>query len=536
MSATLAACALGFTLAGCGGGGSPAAPGPAAAPSCDLAYTVTDSPLLAGLDPLLGEQWHLRNTGQNGGTPGEDLRALDVWTASPPTRGEGVRVAVIDDAVETVHPDLAPNVVPGASFSYRPSSRGSALPLPCRAEQDDHGTAVAGLIAARDGNAIGGAGVAPRAGLVGLDALSTSLDADIADALGREREVNAVYNNSWGSIDNGKLHPAEVAFTTAIEDGLGTGRGGLGSVFVFPAGNGGCYLPEGGNASTCQRDNANFDGYVNKRGTIAVCAVDDTGRQPWYGEPGANVLVCAPSSGDRPQRVTTTALKGAYRNDFSGTSASTPMVSGVVALMLSAKPELSWRDVRLILAETARRNDPADSGWTQSPASGLWFNHKYGFGVADARAAVARARTWTTVGRRDDLLVCTANAAAGPRPIADAVGNAPGAPLVDAVAVAGCGIGRIEFVEVIPRLAHAYAGDLRITLESPSSTVSELADTRLCGGAGSDPCGAFEGWTFGSVRHLNEPSNGTWRLTVQDRLPADVGSLNGWTLRIHGRP
>ena len=56
--------------------------------------------MLAGTDPLRGEQWHLQNTGQNGGLSGEDLRALPAWRV---TRGAGVRVAVVDDAVEVVH-------------------------------------------------------------------------------------------------------------------------------------------------------------------------------------------------------------------------------------------------------------------------------------------------------------------------------------------------------------------------------------------------------------------------------------------------
>jgi hypothetical protein len=176
---------------------------------------------------------------------------------------------------------------------------------------------------------------------------------------------------------------------------------------VFPGGNGGCYVPQGLSNAGCQVDNANFDGYVNRRGVVTVCAVDDDGRRPWYGEPGANLLVCAPSSGDRPQRITTTALRGDHRGDFSGTSASTPMVSGVVALMLAANPQLTWRDVRLVLARTARRNDEGDAGWSTGP-SGLWFNHKYGFGVADAGAAVALAPGWASVGGSESLRTCTA--------------------------------------------------------------------------------------------------------------------------------
>jgi len=497
---------------------------------CELSYLLTDSSLLVGADPLLADQWHLKNTGQNGGTAGEDIRATEAWAV---TRGAGVRVAVIDDAVEIVHPDLMANAVEGASRSYRSGNRGSVWPLPCTASLDDHGTAVAGLLLARDGNTVGGAGVAPRASLVAFDALSGSLDGDIADALTRDTHANSIFHNSWGSPDDGRLHRAEASFAAAIEVGTRSGRAGRGSIYVFPAGNGGCYVRNAAD-NACQVDNANFDGYVNGRGVITVCAVEDTGRHPWYGEPGANVLVCAPSSGDRPVGVTTAALQSGYRSDFSGTSASAPMVSGVVALMLSANPSLSWRDVRLILAQTARRNDPGDPGWLPGP-DGLAFNHRYGFGVVDASAAVARALAWSSVGGTASLRTCDVPVRAPGLPLPDPPASGDPVPVSDAVDVSGCGISRIEFVELTLSASHTYSGDLRIRLTSPAGHVSELADARICAGSGSNPCGPYLDWTFGSVRHLGESADGTWTLSLTDMAPLDEGRLDRWSLRIHGR-
>jgi len=520
---------------GCGGTGdvgSGVAPPTvvSAGSGCELSYTLTDSPVLSGPDPLLARQWHLRNSGQNGGMPGQDLRALEAWQV---TRGAGVRVAVVDDAVELVHPDLRPNMVDGASRSYRSGNRGSPWPVPCSSAIDDHGTAVAGIVLARDGNSLGGAGVAPRASLVAYDALSSSLDGDIADALTRDAQSNSIFHNSWGSPDDGRLHPTEASFVAAIENGIANGRGGRGSIYVFPGGNGGCYVRSSTDGA-CQVDNANFDGYVNKRGVLTICAVDDVGRQPWYGEPGANLLVCAPSSGDRPVGVTTTGLRGAYRSDFTGTSASAPMASGVVALMLAVNPELSWRDVRLILARTARRNDPADPGWAAN-ADGLAFNHKYGFGVIDARAAVAAAARWPSVGGTASMITCAIAERSPGLAIPDAPSAGDPTPVSDTVTVADCGIRRIEFVELTLTAAHTYSGDLRIRLTSPGGLVSELADARICAGAGSDPCGPYADWTFGSVRHLDEAADGDWTLTITDMEPLDAGRLERWSLRIHGR-
>ncbi len=556
-------------LASCGGGSDAPAPAPSSnlnEPACPIQYSVTDTPMLAGADPQLAQQWHLNNDGTVTGRSGEDLHAFGAWTV---TKGEGVRVAVIDDAIEITHEDLAPNVVAGASFNYRQARRGNSWPLPCNSE-DGHGTSVAGLIVARDGNALGMAGVAPRASLVGYNALATALDTDVSEALNRELTLNSVFNNSWGSPDDGFLHPAEPSFVAAIEHGITHGRGGKGAIYVFPSGNGGCYNPDLQSTPAvepCVRENSNYDGYVNKLGIIAACAVDSNGRQPFYGERGANLLVCAPSSNLPPEasngftntRITTTAIQDQYRSDFTGTSASTPMVSGVVALMLAVNPELTWRDVRLILASSARRNDfPAGAPPLPAPewlpAFGPAFSHKYGFGVADAAAAVDLARNWTSVGGRSSLLKCGPHVQPVDLMLADPVPGTPSPalqPVASAIAVPPCPIGRIEFVEIRftaksaaypgQNTDHPSTGDLRIRLTSPQGWVSELADAHPCFNQLEQRvnCGAYNDYAFGSVRHMNEPVNAAdsnWTLEVTDMLSEDIGKFASWSITFFGRP
>lgn len=564
-------CALAVVTAACSGtgpssstGGGTGTPSPAPAPSLTrpaipngatyqnqagcTSYTLTGAAALTGADPLLTNQWHLQNTGQSGGAAGEDVRAVAAWTT---TKGAGVRVAVIDDAIEVTHPDLAPNVPAGVSFNYRAGlNEGTAFPLPCTIDED-HGTAVAGLVAARDGDAVGGAGVAPRAALVGFNALATNLDTDIADALLRDGANIGVYNNSWGSPDDGKLHAAEAAFKAAIATGIERGRGGRGSIYVFPAGNGGCFLGTVLLDGTCNGsvDNSNFDGYTNQMGVIAACAASDKGTKPWYDEAGSNVLVCGVSS-DRVANVTTTDIKdrnggSGYRNDFSGTSASTPMVSGVIALMLAVRPDLTWRDVRLILAETARKNDPTNTGWSGN--FGYNYHPNYAFGVANAQAAIARAATWNSVGNSSTLQSCGPFNRTVSLPVRDAGGTnsqnaTPGALVEDSqtIGAANCGITRIEFIEVKFGASHSSAdapGDLRIRLVSPNGLVSVLANSRVCeGGCGSygDSNGANP-WAFGSVRHLGEAAAGTWRLQVNDMIPLDTSTVRNWSISFWGR-
>jgi subtilisin-like proprotein convertase family protein len=512
----LPVCAL---LAACSGGGGSSGPN-----GCFFTYPGGSPAQQSGPDPLLAEQWHLQNTGQNGGIAGEDVRALPAWTLQP-AKGGSVRVAIVDDAIETVHEDLAPNLA--AWFDYRPGAAAGGTPLPCE-QDDDHGTKVAGIVLARDDNGVGGAGVAPRAQLGAYNPLSTNTNADIANALGRDGTITGVYSNSWGSPDDGLLHAADASFLTAIRTGIEQGRGGKGSIYVFPAGNGGCYMADAGGCVF--DDNANFDGYVNQLGVITACAVDDRGKAPVYAEPGANVLVCGPSGNSGRPAITTTAPANGYAQ-VSGTSASAPMVSGVVALMLQERPDLTWRDVRLILARSARRNDPGDTGWIAS--HGLNFNPKYGFGVVDAEQAVLRARAWTSVGGSTTLRRCDFTRSPG---VSIPDNNAAGR--VDQVDAGSCAIDQIEFVEVRFSATHAFSGDLRIELTSPSGLVSVLATQRLCDANGdgiADDCGVYNGWVFGSVRHLEESARGAWQLRVADLILGDTGQWNSWGLTLWGR-
>ena len=289
----------------------------------------------AGADTYLSLQWHLENTGPLPGFPsmkaGEDLRVKPVWNAG--LRGEGIRVAVLDDGLEVTHEDLWPNVVTG-SRNYRTeagmlglsASSGGKIaglqdfPMPC-SNDDTHGTSVAGLIAARDGNGTGVSGVAPRAQLVGLNILASNFVADTLDALSRDLDRNHVYNNSWGPTDNGHLatpEPDWSSYNDTLRNGLKTGRNGLGAIYVFSGGNG-----------AIQTDYSSLDGGVSAMGIVNVCATNAMGKRAPYSERGANLTVCAPSADatdDQQPEVTTTAVRNDYTHTFNGTSASAPMV------------------------------------------------------------------------------------------------------------------------------------------------------------------------------------------------------------------
>jgi proprotein convertase subtilisin/kexin type 2 len=527
---------LATLLASCGGNDRSISPPPDPGtelndPSCFFQYTMPGTILArSGPDPLFSSLWHLQNTGQDGGTPGEDIRALPAWSLN---KGEGVRVALLDDGLELFHEDLVSNVVVGGSYDYGRNRYG--YPLPCSVD-DDHGTQVAGVLAARDGNAVGVAGAAPRAGIVAFNVLVNPTVSNIANALGRDSQLNSIYAASWGSTDDGVLHLVDSAFADAIDLGTSTGRGGKGSIYVFATGNGGCFSVDANHV--CQSDNPNFDGFLTHRGVNVICGVDNHGRQPWWAESGANTLLCAPSSGDDAEPlgyITTTAVNNSYTDKFSGTSSSTPMVAGVVAMMLAANPNLSWRDVPLVLARSARRNDPTDPGWSSN--FGLNYNQRYAFGVVNAEAAVALASSWVSVGTSATLRSCQPLGPSGrvvSLALPDATTGGAVSPRTATVAVDGstCPITKIEYIDVQFTANHPYSGDLRVELVSPSGLTSVLANSRIC----EDSCGSYDtGWTFGSVRHLEEAAPGTWTMRVTDEQNGDVGTWVSWNIRFWGR-
>ena len=264
--------------------------------SCSLKYTLPspNRTIKAGTDPRLTEAWHLENHGnlyrRAGMVAGEDLRIKPVWNMG--YRGQGIRVAVLDDGLEVTHEDLAPNVVPG-SHNYRKKAGATGLPLflldvgsqttdgpedypmPC-SENDSHGTAVAGIVAARDGNGVGSTGVAPRASLVGYNILASNLLDDQLGALTRDIDKNHVYNNSWGPDDNGQPGLPSGSwelFNATLDKGLKQGREQRGVIYVFSGGNG---AQEG--------DYGSLDGLVSSLGIVTACATNAAGIRAQYSE------------------------------------------------------------------------------------------------------------------------------------------------------------------------------------------------------------------------------------------------------------
>ena len=482
---------------------------------------VPDDPLFPYDAARPGYQWHLRNTGENGATTGIDLNVVPAWDTY---RGSGVHIGIVDDGLALRHPDLQANADAALSYDF---NDGDSDPAP--GEDDFHGTACAGVAAARGNNGIGVSGTAPEASLAGLRLVSApSTDAEEADAIAFRQDAIEIKSNSWGPFDSayGASGPGPLS-RAAIESAVANGRGGKGTIFLWAAGN--------GNGAG---DDSNYNGWANLTEVIAVSAVNDKGRPAWFSEPGANILVCAPSNGG-VQGITTTDLEDAggynedgglveypdyadtgYTNTFGGTSSATPAVAGVVALMLQANPNLTWRDVQEILVRTAVQNDQFHGGWITN-AGGFHFNPRYGAGLVNAAAATALAATWTTVAPLVSHAYAQTNLAAN-------IPDADDAGISRVFTVPNAENLRLEHVRVHVKATHPYVGNLEWRLTSPSGISSTLAQARF-----NDNSANLD-WTFSSTHFWGENSVGDWKLEVIDRMVDSAGTLDEVTITFQG--
>ncbi len=453
-------------------------------------------------DPLFSDQWHLQNTGQTGGTVGEDANLTGVWDSY---LGTGVQIAIVDDGLEWTHSDLSTNYDSVNDYDYCNSDND---PTPVNSNYD-HGTNSAGVAAATGNNSVGVSGAAPDATLSGFTLIEvcSSPDSMEANALSHEDQIMDIYSNSWGPFDSGSiLQGPGPLLTAAFESDVANGRGGLGNIITWAAGNG-----------LANDDDANKDGYANAIETIAVTAVTHMGGQPWYAEPGANILIAGHSNGDS-EGITTVDTNNGYIHDFGGTSSATPLVSGITALMLEANPTLTWRDVQHIMVHSGHKNSPLDSSWSTNGAGHI-VSHKWGYGTLDGGLAISHSENWTRVSP-------AFNVSSGVQSIGQSIPDNIGSAVTDTVTISE--VLKVEHVQVTVDIAHTYRGDLEIILTSPSGTQSVLAQEH------SDSGNDYNGWTFMTVHNWDENSQGDWTISVEDVDGGNSGTFDEWELIVHG--
>lgn len=424
-------------------------------------------------DPIFREQWHLLNTLQ----PGNDLNVTGLWLEG--ITGKGVATAVVDDGLDMDSNDLKPNYLPEGSWDF---NEGLPDPRPLLLD-DKHGTRCCGEIAAAK-NDVCGVGVAYDSKIAGIRILSKPIDdVDEAAAINFAYQKNDIYSCSWGPFDDGATMDAPgILIKRAIANGIQKGRGGKGSVYVFAAGNG-----------AASGDNCNFDGYTNSIYSITVGAIDREGKHPSYSESCSAQLVVAYSSGSGDYIHTTDVGANKCFSGHGGTSAAGPLAAGSVALALSARPELTWRDLQYLMVETAIPVSEDDGSWQVLP-SGRKFSHDWGFGKVDTYTMVQLAKTWDLVKPQAWLhspwLRVHQDIPQGSQGLLSRYA-------VTADQLKEANVAKLEHVTVTMNVNHTRRGDISVELHSPGGIVSYLSVARE---KDNMPVG-YEDWTFMSVAH-----------------------------------
>jgi serine protease len=336
-------------------------------------------PMLVPNDPMYAQQWSLSDA--TGG-----IRAPAAWDRAT---GSGVTVAVIDTGVRP-HADLAANLLPGYDFikdvnvagdgggrdsdALDPGdgvAAGACGAGSAASNSSWHGTHVAGIVAALTSNGTGVAGVAFGAKVLPLRAVGRcgGYASDVADAI------------TWAAGGTVSGVPANATPARVINLSLGgTGACDRTSQDAINAARakGAVVVVAAGNANT----NASTSSPANCSGVVTVAATGKSGGKASYSNFGANVTLAAPG-GDRDGGIWSTLNAGAMAPgadsyaSYAGTSMATPVVSGVVALMLSANKNLTPDQVAALLKSTARVFPAACASC--------------GAGLVDANAAVAAA-------------------------------------------------------------------------------------------------------------------------------------------------
>lgn len=401
-------------------------------------------------DYLFNEQWHIMNRGQNpfgvakSPVKGIDLNVIPAWHLKDSENnlisGKKVKVAVYDTRIDFKHEDLkAHKYTPSLSKNYINAD----LPLADLQEEEDlaHGSAVAGIIGAIANNGVGGRGIA-------YDSVLTSYDlfTDFPYNVLTVKDDIDIINASMGQTNSFVYEPdLDIQAQAMLENGIPFVKA-IGNEFEdvdfkyskqYPK----YCLNHGVNCQFNQTSSVDrgryfiFVGAINslgKKSSYSVSSsnlwVSGTGGEYGYsGTSDSSAAIVTSISSYLPDKYDDwdmfTPWRGNkdnydkrkfYTHKMNGTSSATPSVTGVVALITQAKPDVTVPQVRYILAKTANNKETTgwsslayspiqktvdkyngenivlENGWHKNGA-GLWFSNYYGFGVVNAQKAVQKA-------------------------------------------------------------------------------------------------------------------------------------------------
>ncbi|WP_181824688.1 S8 family serine peptidase [Phaeobacter gallaeciensis] len=513
-----------------------------------------------GDDPGYAQQWWLNNTnvGQF------DINVTDVWADYD---GTDIVVTIIDDGVDFSHVDLPVNYDTVNDFDYDdmdfdPTAENSGI-YNNAFGPDNHGMPIIGIIGAADNN-VGVVGIAVdstirmyRRGNGDTEGNAVRDAAGVGNGIG-----NTNGNNGTGDVVSMSYGYGDIVYVNdpdplaAFQEASEMGRGGLGTILVKSNGN-----SRGAGPDSPTRGEATANADESTKYTISVSALRADGWVTSYSSPGANLLVSA--FGDDTNNAwgvystdrsgadgynTTPGTAGDYTN-FAGTSAAAPIVAGVATLVLDANEQLGWRDMQMILANSARHvgsfigtpantsapsNAMFEEGTQLNGASWFWngaqtwnggglhFSNDYGFGLVDAKAAVRLAETWRLQSTSANDVIDTNIIAVTPTVIDNS-----GAEFTTEVLAADAIT--IEHIAVELDFIAGRLADLEMFLVSPNGTrVQLIADT-------GDTESFDRSWSFGTTAFLGETSTGEWTVEINDDTTGLPITIRGVQVEFSGR-
>ncbi|CAN5639999.1 hypothetical protein BH11PLA2_BH11PLA2_15580 [soil metagenome] len=353
-----------------------------------------------------GNLWHLVNTGQSGGKADADVDAELAWDVNPGGSANRI-ISIVDDGVPTNHPDLKVWVNPGEVAGDGIDNDGNGFVDDVNGwnwvagnnssgpttTQDEHGTAVGGVAAAKGNNGLGVVGVSYNAQLMSsriFEGNNTANNANTASAVyyaaGRNKAGTGsfanvgVMNNSWGG------GTTATAITSAFSYATGQGRGGLGTIVTISSGN----------------DFASTVSYpatlsATNPGVVSVGASTNLDVRSDYSNYGSALDLVTPSSGGTLDIDTTDRVGNAgYANGdytgtggtgFGGTSSASPLAAGIAGLVVSQSESLGVPLTAAQVRTLLRSSTDLIGGATYDMTTGKTL--EYGFGRLNAFTAVS---------------------------------------------------------------------------------------------------------------------------------------------------
>ena len=504
-------------------------------------------------DSLYNQQWHLNATRSSNVTANADISVEQAWDL---TRGSrSIVVAVSDDGFDLAHPDLQGMGKVVAPLDLKSQD---ALPLPTAANEN-HGTSCAGLAIGEE-NQDGIVGVAPGCSFMPIRTTG-SLDNESIEGIfrGAMEKGAAVISCSWSAAAIN--FPLSLVQRNILTEVASKGRGGKGCVIVFSAGNSNRPVSGTINERNWPRNvvsgrTAWLHGFAVHPDVITVSACTSLNRKSAYSSWGVHIAVTAPSNNAPPDvglpKIGTVktgpevkgALPGrgmvtsdrtgqagynrdAYTTNFGGTSSSCPVVAGVAGLMLSANPNLTAREVKLILQQTADKiideNPDPQLGLRHGTYDNNGHSQWFGYGRVNAYKAVKEAKRRLWQGRTYTDTVELTEEVAVSIPDNRSIGVTQVVQFRDR--------GTVQDIAVQVAVEHEFLGDVMLHLQLPSGRLLLLQGRTLGNQQRLEQRYDLSNTPI-LIEAIGQDAAGRWRLRASDHAPGHTGKLLNWRVKL----